>query len=119
MKRNLYKSNEVGLRTKQRSLINELLLVVDLAVELVEVHDESVARERNHRLLERRVRGLQAVVQLLPPLVEALSVVLGLTDLEALLGFGVELERLLEGVGVDLLEDCLEGDEGLLQDPAG
>ena len=89
MKRNLYKSNGVGLRTNQCSLINELLLVVDLAVELVEVHDESVARERNHRLFIGRVGTLQPVVQLLPLLVQALPVVLALSDLESLLCFAV------------------------------
>jgi len=69
-------------------------------------------------LVEPAVLLLEFPVQALPLLVEVLPVVLVLLDRELLFLRHVHAQRLLEREGVDLLQDGLEGDERLLEDPA-
>jgi len=59
---------------------------------------------------------LQLIVKFLPLLIEVLSIFLILLDCKLLLLGWVHLEGFFVGKRVDLLQDSLEGDEGLLQD---
>ena len=96
--------------------LDEFFLVVDLAVQVVEVLDQVAALERHVWLLEIWVLLLDFLVQFLPLLVEVLSVVLVLLHGVLLLLLRVHLQSLVEGKRVDLLQDGLQGDQRLLQD---
>ena len=67
-------------------------------------------RVRSVRLLELRVKSL-------PLLVEILPVVVVLLNCELLLLGGVHSQSFFEGEGVNLLQDGLQGNQTLLQNP--
>ena len=96
--------------------MNKLFLVVDLSVELVVVADQVIAHERHNRLSILWLLLLDLCVNLLPPLVHCLPLVVVLLHGEYLPLGRVHLQCLVEGEGVDLLQDGLESDERLLED---
>lgn len=96
--------------------INKFLFVIDLFVKLVIIANESVWLEGNLRLQIGGVRVFDNFVDLLPLGVHLLSVMFVLLDCELLLLVSLHLKGLLERERVDLLEDGLESDEGLLKD---
>ena len=96
--------------------MNKLLLVIDLCVELVEVPDQSIALERHFWRLVIGILVRETCIELVPFFVEQLSFLIILSHSVQLLHLRVHLEGIVEGKWVDLFEDCLEGNERLLQD---
>ena len=105
-----------GISFNTVSGLDKLLLVVDLLVQLVVVADQVVALEGQFGLCVSRVVGLDLGVQLLPLLVKVLAVLGVLLDGVVLLLTRQHLHRLVEGQRVNLLENGLQSDQGLLQD---
>ena len=98
------------------SCLNELLFVVNLTVEVVEVLDQLGAFEWVEWLFEGSIGSLELQVELLPLLVQALSVFFVHLHGVHLLLCGVHLEGLVEGQWIDFLENGLESNERLLED---
>lgn len=69
------------------------------------------------RLSILAIRLLELVVEALPLLIEVLSVVLILLHSKLFLLVGIHSECLLEGEGVNFLQDGLEGNQTFLQNP--
>lgn len=63
------------------------------------------------------VRLLELVVEALPLLIEVLSVILVLLHSKLFLLVRVHSECLLEGEGINFLQDGLEGNQTFLQNP--
>jgi len=98
-----------------RSHVDVLLLVVNFGVEGVEVADELRGLERLGRLHVARLRILYLAVQFLPLSVEVDSLLLVLLYREIFPCSGGHLEGFFESIRVDLFQNSLEGNEGLLK----
>ena len=98
-----------------RSHVDVLLLVVNFGVEGVEVADELRGLERLGRLHVARLRRLYLAVQFLPLSVEVNSLLLVLLYREIFPSTGGHLEGFFKSIRVDLFQNSLEGNEGLLK----
>ena len=106
----------VGLHISLFSLLDELLLVIDLSIERVVVADQVVASEGKLRLDKGGVLSLDGRVDLVPLFVEGLAVIFVLLGAVVLFVSLAHLQGLVEFQRVNLLKDGLEGDERVLQD---
>ena len=101
---------------KPTSQLDCLDLVVDFVVECVKVANQVVFDEGLGWLLVARNRLLQLVVQLAPFVVQGGSLFNVLLHAELLALCRLHLEGLFESIWVNLFQDGLEGNQGLLQD---
>ena len=95
--------------------LDVLFLVVYLGIQTVEVLDESIAPEWNLRLLVIGMILFNLFIDFLPLLVQILSIGWILLNLIVLLLVDVHFQRLIEGKRVNFLQDCLQGNQGLLK----
>jgi len=95
--------------------LDVLFLVVYLGIQTVEVLDESIAPEWNLRLLVIGMILFNLFIDFLPLLVQILSIGWILLNLIVLLLVNVHFQRLIEGKRVNFLQDCLQGNQGLLK----
>ena len=85
-------------------------------VKLVEIANQVLLLEWIFGLLVASVRLSEFLVQALPLFIVVLAVLLVLFHCILLLLVGIHAEGLFEGEGIDLLQNCLESNERLLQD---
>lgn len=97
------------------SSLNQLLFIIYLSIKFIEVPDKQVLVEREYRWLVTTIALLEFFIYLGPFLVHLLSFLLVLFDCVLRLVFCVHLEGLFECQRVDLLQNCLQCDQGLLQ----
>ena len=97
------------------SSCNELLFVVDLSVQTVEISDEIVRFEWDLWLYKIGVLRLNFVINFLPFFVQRLSIFLVLLHSEQLLLLRVHLEGFVKCKWVNLFQDSLQSNQGLLK----
>jgi hypothetical protein len=96
--------------------LNVPLLIVNLGIKIVEIFDQVGALEWVGWLLVIGVVLLDHNVELVPLGVKFLSVFTVLLDSINLLLVGTHFEGFVEGKRINLLKDCLKGDQRFLKD---
>ena len=97
------------------SCLDKLLFIINLGIQSIEIFNETVASEWNCWFFEIRHFALNLSGNFLPFLVEGFSIIFILLDSVDLLLLGIHFERLIKCEWIDLLQDGLECNQGLLK----
>ena len=97
------------------SCIDELLFIVNFRVKPIELFDQGAASEWHSWLLEIWLLSFYFGMELLPLLVQVLSVFFILFDRVLFLLLSVHLESLIKCKWINFLQDSFQSDERFLQ----